>query len=146
MKVNLGSNIIDNCDAALVVNGTEVFWLRNRESDGRLISDFDVRDKSGNRIAKVSKNNVVYNAEGYEVHHLPRESFIRDSKGRILIRVQEIGIDEIRISGEFWIDGYQVLITDNSLISGGITMSGNIVRGFGKAISIEPNRFSIGVS
>lgn len=146
MKVNLGSNIIENCDAALVVNGTEVFRLRHRNSDGRLICDLDVRDKNGTRIAKVAKNNVMYAADGYEVHHLPRESYIQDSVGNILARVQEIGNDEIKITGEFWVDGHQVLISDDALVSGGITMSGNTVRGFGKAISIEPNSFSIGIS
>lgn len=43
MKVNLGSNIITDCEAVLVVNGSEVFRLRERDSDGRLICDFDVR-------------------------------------------------------------------------------------------------------
>jgi hypothetical protein len=109
-----------------------------------LVCDFDIRDKNGNRIAKVAKNNVVYAADGYEVHHLPRESYIQDSNGNILARVQEIGEDEIRITGEFWVDGHRVLISDDTLVSGGITMAGNTIRGFGKAISIEPNSFSIG--
>ena len=145
MRVHLGSNIIEDCDAALVVNGTEVFRLRHRESDGRLVCDFDVRDKLSSRIAKVSKNNVVYAADGYEVHQLPRESFIQDSSGNVLARVEEIGQSEIKITGEFWIDGYHVSISDTDLVSGGVTMSGNLIQGFGKAISIEPNSFSIGI-
>ena len=144
MKVILGNNIIENCNAALIVNGTEVFRLRYRDKDGRLICDFDVRDKNGTRIAKIAKNNVVYAADGYEVHNLPRESYIQDSGGNILARVQEIGDDEIKITGEFWVDKHQVLISDDALMSGGVRMSGNTIRGFGKAISIEPNSISIG--
>jgi len=144
MRVNLGSNIIVNCAAVLFINGTEVFRLRHRDSDGRLICDFDVRGKEDSRIAKVSKNNVVYAADGYEVHNLPRESYIQDSNGNVIARVQEIGQDEIKITGEFWVAGYQVSISDDALVSGGITMSGNYMSGFGKAISIEPNSFSIG--
>jgi hypothetical protein len=87
MKVILGSNIIENCDAALIVNETEVFRLRSRYKDGRLVCDFDLRDKNGTRIAKISKNNVVYAAEGYKVHNFPRESYIQDSNGNILARV-----------------------------------------------------------
>lgn len=144
MKVILGSNIINNCDAALVVNGTEVFRLRERQSDGRLICDFDLRDKDENRIAKIAKNKVVYAADGYEIHDLPKESYVKDSNGNILARVQETGLDEITITGDFWIDGHHVIVSDGSLVSGGITMSGNVVSGFGKAISIAPNSFSIG--
>lgn len=144
MKVNLGSNKIIECAAALVVNGVEVFRLRHRESDGKLICDFDLRDETGNRLAKVAKNNVVYAADGHEVHHLPRESYVQDPNGNIIARVQEVSGDEIKITGDFWIDGHHVLISDDALVSGGITMSGNTVRGFGKAISIEPNSFAIG--
>jgi hypothetical protein len=144
MKVILGNNVIENCDAALVVKGTEVFRLRNRESDDRLVCDFDVRDKNGIRIVKVAKNNVVYAAPGYEIRHLPRESCVQDSNGNILVRVQETANDEIRIIGDFWVEGHRVLITKDELVSGSIILSGNTVSGFGKAISIEPNSFSIG--
>jgi len=145
MKVILGDNIILDCDAALFVNGTEVFRLRKRESDGRLMCDFDVRNKNGARIAKVANNNVVYAAEGYEVHQLPGESNIQDTDGQFLARVRETSHDEIRITGEYWVDGLQVLISDDGLRSGGNLLSGNTVMGFGKAISIESNSLSIGI-
>ena len=145
MNVILGNNTIENCDAALVVNGTEVFRLRSRDSDGTLICDFDVRDRDGARIAKIAKNNVVYKANGCEVHNLPKESYIQDANGKVLARVQEIGIYEIRITGEFWVDGHHVLISDDALVSDGFILSGNTISGFGKAISIEPNSFSIGM-
>lgn len=144
MKVNLGSNIINDCDAALVVNGIEVFRLRERSSDGRLICDFDLRKEKGDRIAKIAKNRVTYAADGYEMHDLPKECHVKDPKGKIVARVQETGHDEITITGDFWIDGHHVVISDSSLVSGGITMSGNVISGFGKAISIKPNSFSIG--
>jgi len=144
MMVNLGSNIINDCDAALIVNGTEVFRLRERASDGRLICDFDLRNENGDRIAKIAKDRVVHAAEGYRMHDLPKECYVEDQNGKVVARVQETGHDEITVTGDFWIEGHHVLITNDALVSGGVTMSGNIINGFGKAISIDPNSFSIG--
>ena len=144
MRVLLGSNVIENCDAALIVNGTEVFRLRERTGDGRLVCDFDVRDKSGNRLAKVAKNNVVYAAEGFQVKNLSRESVITDASGNIIARVEEVALNTIKIIGEFWIKSHRVFITDESMVSGGVTISGNLISGFGKAITIDPNNVTIG--
>lgn len=144
MKVNLGSNIINDCDAALVVNGVEVFRLRERNSDGRLVCDFDLRKENGDRIAKIAKNRVAYAAEGYEMHDLPKECYIQGPNNSIVARVNEAGYDEITITGDFWVEGHHVLVTDDALVSGGVTVSGNVISGYGKAISIEPNCFVIG--
>ncbi len=38
MNVLLGSNVINDCDAALYVNGKEVFRLREGVNDGQLYS------------------------------------------------------------------------------------------------------------
>ena len=53
-------------------------------------------------------------------------------------------LDTIKITGDFWVGSHHVLITDESLVSGGITMAGNVICGFGKAILIEPNSVAIG--
>ena len=144
MRVNLGSNIINNCDAALVVNGVEVFRFRERNSDGRLVCDFDIRNKDGERIAKISKDRVAHIADGYKMHDLPNQCYVEDSNGNIIARVQDTGQSELAITGDFWIEGHHVVISETSLVSGGITMSDNVINGFGKAISISPNNFMIG--
>jgi hypothetical protein len=146
MKVLLGSNTINDCDAALVVNNEEVFRLRERLGDGRLVCDFDVRDQSGNRLAKIAKNNVVHAAEGYSVKNLERESYIEGPSGEIVAKVEEIAMDVIKVTGTFSIDHHTVVITDESLVSGGMTMSGNVISGFKKAIAINPNSFAIGTA
>src|SRR5215471_3543392 len=65
-KVLLGTNRIIDCDAALVVEGEEVFRLREHNGDGNLVVDFDVRAADGSRIAKIAKNYVAYLAPDYE--------------------------------------------------------------------------------
>ncbi len=144
MKLILGNNEIIDCDAALVVNGVEVFRLRKRSGDERLVCDFDIRDKEGNRLAKVAKNNVVYAAEGHKVENIPRQSKVTDANGKVIACVQEIGLETIKVTGEFWIEGHNIAISDNGLVSGGITMSGNVINHCGKAISFSPGSYSIG--
>lgn len=86
----------------------------------------------------------MFVADGYSVHDLPQESYVEGPKGNIVARVQEKGYGEITITGDFWIEEHHVLISDRKLVSGGITMSGNIISGSRKAISIEPDSCSIG--
>ena len=145
MKVLLGNNTISNCEAALVVNGTEVFRLRSRGNDGQLVVDFDMRGPDGDRLAKVAKNNVVHAADGYDVVHAARESSVTHSEsGTTIARVEEIDHETVRITGEFWVDGHHVSITEEALTSGTITMSENVIDGFSKAIALNPDSFSIG--
>ena len=145
MKVLLGTNEITDCRAVLIVNGVEVFRLRERDKDGRLIVDFDIRDSDGNRLAKVAKNNVVHSADGYSVKHGACESaVISPDSSTPIARVEELSENTVRITGEFWIKGHHVSITEAALVSGGKTMSGNRISGFGAAIKIDPGSFSIG--
>ena len=62
----LGNNDITNCEAALVIEGEEVF--RVREDEGRLLVDCDVFDPEDRRVAKVVRNTVVYAAPGFRAH------------------------------------------------------------------------------
>lgn len=144
MNVLLGSNTINNCAAALVVNGEEVFRLRERQSDGQLVVDFDVRDSSDGRLAKIAKNQVVYTADGYEFHTLPKKAYVTHGAGNVIAKVEEVSRDTIKITGDFCIKGHRISITEQALVSGGVTMSGNFISGSGTAILIEPNSFAIG--
>jgi hypothetical protein len=145
--VVLGGNEITNCDAALVVNGVEVFRLRERGGDGQLVADFEIRDEADNLIAKVAKNNVVHARSGLQVQHAPTFSEVRDpTTGSALARAEEIGTLTIRLTGTFIIRGFRVVATEASLKINGLTMSGNKIVGFGKAIDLRPGQIGIGVS
>ncbi len=145
--VLLGSNRIVDCDSALVVEGAEVFRLRERGKDGHLVVDFDLRDASGTRIAKIAKNYVAHAAPGYEFSNRKGISeVIETATGQVVARVEERGPDTIAVTGTFNVKGYTVQITSDSLVAGGVTMDGNEIRGFGKAIELKRGSFGIGVT
>ena len=76
-KLNLGSNIITYCDAALYVEGIQVFRFYSCTNEGRLIVDFDIRDGEGNKLAVISKSEIIYSVEGFVFKELPHESFLK---------------------------------------------------------------------
>ena len=146
-NVYLGNNLIRNCEAVLIVERVEVFRLRERSGDAQLVVDFDVRDKDGNKIAKIAKNNVVFVAEGYEKVNGPKESFVRNIKtGEIIAKAEELSDTSIRIIGDFWIDGFHVSISNDALVFNSITLAGNRINGFKKGIVLDSKSMGIGIS
>jgi hypothetical protein len=145
-KVLLGTNRIIDCDAALVVEGEEVFRLREHNRDGNLVIDFDVRAADGSRIAKIAKNYVAYLAPDYEFRR--RTGFvavINEPTGQVVARAELRGPDTVAITGTFHVNGYAVLITPTYLKASGVTTAGNEIRGYGKAIELNSGSTGIGV-
>jgi hypothetical protein len=140
----LGGNQITECDAALVVNGVEVFRLQ-RSTDKRLVVDFEVRDDQGSLVAKVSKNNVVFARPNVQVSHGTNFSEVLDSKtGHVFTRVEEISPQTISVIGTFIVDGFRVVATKEFLQLGGITLRGCTISGFGKALQLGPGGAFVG--
>ena len=145
--VRLGSNLIPDCDSALVIEGEEVFRLRERDKDGHLVVDFDLRAADGTRIAKVVKNYVAYAAPEYEYRNRKGLSeVVEKANGRVVARVEETEPDTITVTGTFHVKGYTVTITEDALIAGGVAIANTGIRGFGKAIVLRRDSFGIGVS
>jgi hypothetical protein len=145
--VVLGTNRIVDCDAALVVEGEEVFRLREHDRDGNLVVDFDVRAADDTRIAKIAKNYVAYAAPGYEFHNRTGVAeVVEASTGRVVARVEAQGPDTVAITGMFHVKGYTVLAAPDGLVAGGAVISGNEIRGAGKAIALKRGSIGIGVS
>ena len=144
--VILGGNRIVGCAAALVVEGEEVFRLRERDENGQFVVDFDLRKQDDSRIAKISKNYVAYAAPGYENRNRRGVSeVVEAASGRVVARVEEKGLDTIVVTGTFNVKGYCVEISERELRAGGVTMTGNVIQGFGKAIELKRGSFGIGV-
>src|SRR5438876_1205229 len=136
--VILGGNRIENCDAALVVEGVEVFRLRERTKDGHLVVDFDLHDPNGNRIAKIAKNYVAHAAPGYKFQNRVGVSeVIKEDTGQIVARVEEVAKDAVAVTGTFNVKGYVVEARADGLAVGGLMMKGNTIIGSRKAIELR---------
>jgi len=144
--VLLGSNRIVHSDAALVVEGEEVFRLYEHTKDGNLVVDFDVRAADGARIAKIGQNYVAHLAPDYEFHRgTGLAEVINKATGQVVARAEQRGSDTVAITGTFHVNGYAVLITPNYLKASGVTTAGNEIRGYGKAIALTRGSTEIGV-
>ena len=66
--------------------------------------------------------------------------------GSVLAHVHETGYQELTISGEFWVSGLHVSITPSVLRVGTNTIQGSIISGFDRAIVINHDGLSLGVS
>lgn len=142
----LGDNEVANCDAAIVVEGVEVFRLRDRERDGKLIVDFDLREPDGKRIAKIAKNYVASAAEGYEHQNRTGISEVVETEtGRAVARVEELAPRRVKVTGTFCVEGLTVQITDTGILLGTNRISGCRITGFGKAIQFDRKHLAIGV-
>ncbi len=143
--VILGDNEIQNCDAALVVEGEEVFRLRERQHDGQLVVDFDLRDEGENRLAKIAKNHVVYCAPGLVPRSLPgKYEVLREETGEVLAAVEEVSPGTVRLTGTFCVRGWKVEASTSGVRIGGLFLSGNKIVGCGNAIVLGRAKAGIG--
>lgn len=46
----LGTNVIKDCQAVLIIDGVEVFRLRDRAGDGQLVVDFEIRNQKNEKL------------------------------------------------------------------------------------------------
>ena len=145
--VIIGGNTITNCQAVLMIEDVEVFRLRDRTGDGRLVVDFEIRDEDDNLIVKVAKNNVVHKNDDIEVIHGKNFSEARNTDtGEVLARVDEIALRTIKIVGEFFVDGFRVKISEDQLeLPRGNVLRGNRIEGFNKAIALNSGSIMIGL-
>ena len=143
----LGDNEIIDCAPALVLEGQEVFRLRDREKDGQLVVDFDLRAPDETRIAKVSKNYAAYVAEGFQHRSgINWSEVVERATGGVVARVDAPSLDAVRVVGVFWVNGYYVEITKDGLIADGVQISRNTIKGFGKAIAMKRGSVMIGLA
>ncbi len=142
----LGNNRIVDCDAALVVEGVEVFRLRERAHDGQLVVDFDLRDQTDERLATIAKNHVVHVSPSLEVKSQPGlYQVLNPQSGEVLASVEEITAGTVKVTGTFWIKGFCISVGEDETKIGGITFSRNTIQGFKTAIQVGRGTFGIGV-
>lgn len=143
----LGDNEIRNCEQALILEGEEVFRLRERENDGQLVVDFAVRDENGQMLAKIFKNHVMHRAPHLEIRSQPgRYEVVRTETGSSVAMVEEVSPVAVRVTGTFCVKGCKVEITTAGIrISpGGNLISKNMVDGHEVATRLDRNTVVLG--
>jgi len=124
-----------------------VFRLRERDEDGALVVDFDLREANGKRIAKIAKNYVAYAAPGYEFRNRTGVAeVIETATGLVVARVEQQGPNTVAVVGTFHVNGYAVLIEPDRLVAEGLEMAGNEITGYGQAIVLRRGFTGIGLA
>jgi len=143
--VILGNTEITNCDAALVLEGEEVFRIREEEN-GALMIDCDIRDQEGNRIAKIAQSSVVFTADGFRAQLAPGQpaEVIRKATGEVMAKIERLGQRKIKVAGSFWVDGIGVVAKRDGLFVGPTLISKNTFRGWGTPIKLGRGQAGLG--
>lgn len=133
----LGGMKVANCASVLVVQGVEVFRLRDRDRENNIRVDLDVRGPAG-RLAKVTDNNARFLAPGYRfVAHGPECSVVHEASGEDIVRVESLSSKSTRILGTFWADGLRVAIGEDAVAIGEAVIPAQQVRGTGTAVLLR---------
>jgi hypothetical protein len=142
--LTLGNNDITNCDAALVIEGEEVFRLR--EDEGVLLVNCDVSNAVGERVAKIVRNTPIVVAP-FRAHVRPGEptEVTHEGTGRVIARFERKGPREIKITGIFCVKGFCVYLDEAGLHTNDPwEIPNNGFSGLGTAISLRRGQMRIG--
>ena len=143
--VTLGNNDITNCAAALVIEGVEVFRLR--EDEGELLVECDMFTPTGERVAKIVRNTPEYVAPGYRAHIKPGEprQVIAEPSGKVLAQFERRGRRHVKITGIFCVKGFVVVLDEAGLHTNDPwEISNNGFNGLGTAISLRRGQMGLG--
>jgi hypothetical protein len=138
----LGGNYYLNVERLVDYEGSSLFTVKRRESDGLLGIDFDVYDAKRKKVATVRHGTVVAgDTQNYEITHDPHHYTVKEkNSGRIVCDIRRRDAAEeadIEISVDlFTPDGFHFQADPNKTNIGGIQMSGNIVDGCQVGIKI----------
>lgn len=142
----VGRNRVSDCNGVLEIEGIEVFRLRDRAADDRLVVDFEVRDEQDKLVAKISKNNAVFARPGVEPRNEPHMSEVVDTTtDHVYACAQEVDLRTVRLSGIFVINGYRVVITKDTIrTSDDISIEGNDISKMGQGITLKRGSVTLG--
>lgn len=128
MRVNIGSNVFTDTPTILEVKGKSQMIIEEGKNDFQALLTMDFYDEDGKHIAKLRRNSWVFNDKSYEITTNPKSLKLIDKETNELI--MEINVEstsKVRVSNaKFYTShGQQCIITPNTFVIGGLTMSGN---------------------
>ena len=141
-RVIIGGNTYINVPNIVVYKGQPLFVLRRRESDSQLGIDFDIFEKSGNRIATVRGNRIVQgNEDDYViVREANRYTVTEKATGREICDIRrraEARHSELEVSVKLYTaDGFLFDATPEETNLPGLTLRGNVFENSAAGIAI----------
>lgn len=166
--VMLGSDLYIGTTGILTVTvkgkRKEFFRIREiyraRSSGSYLAVDCDIKDADGIREVKLFKSKLVATESDIKVTHLDQSIEVYRDDGSIIIKVEQLDPIEVnlppgspgatilksmgailRITGDFYAGSHHLIITENQLQVGGLTMVGNVKVG-GGGLSLSESGFT----
>ncbi len=141
-SVKLGGNTYINTPNLVVYKGEPIFKIYRSDSDGILGIDFDIFNKSGERIATIRKGIVVQgNAENYEIESGHEEYKVIEKQTKNLItsiKRREVDSVELEVSVKLYTsDGFLIDATPESTNIGGMVMTGCVIKDCAAGIAIN---------
>ncbi len=140
MEIDIGSNIIRDTNGVLNVAGEDQISLEMDPESNQLLLSMDIYDASSVKVAKLKRNAWVFNKDAdYEIRTNPHSlQLINRQSSKVVVEVRVAGVSKIEIPhGAFYTSKGKLLeISPQHWKISGITMSGNIIEGCGKAVAI----------
>lgn len=134
--VYLGPVKVSNCASVVVIQGVEVFRLRDRTGSNALVVDLDLRGPRDERIAFVQGNQATVLTPGYRFE--ADGPVCRILNGAMeLVRVEALDGKGVAIQGVLRGGGLEAVMTRLGLTIGGGVVSEPEVRGKGTAILLR---------
>ncbi len=142
MNLVIGSNKITDTNGVLKVSGKDQIWLEIDEETTQVLITMDIYNPKGKKVAKIRRNAWAFNENKlYDITTSPSSlKLINKKTGKPVVEVKVIDKDNIEIQqGEFYTQkGNLLKITPEYWkIDNGLQMKGNIISGFGTAVTIE---------
>jgi hypothetical protein len=141
-EIKLGSNSVSDSSGVIVIDGAEVVGLE-LGTDGRPLLHVDVYGPGGKHIAKLWRNSWVFgNREDFVMTRTADHvSMTEKATGRVIVdaRLAQHGKPTVAVTAAdlYGPKGLHVNIdADGTLHAGGVSLSGNTINGFGKAIVV----------
>ena len=143
--VYLGGTKVTDCASVLVIQGVEVFRLRDRDRDNRIRVDLDVRGAGNERIATIENGRPLTVAPGYRFEDVGSACAVtREEDGMAVVAVESLSSKALQIHGAFWVGDYRVEMTEHGLHLGGESLPPTQVKGSGTAIVLRKKRAEVG--
>lgn len=143
--VYLGGTKVTSAASVLVVQGIEVFRLRDRDKDNAIRINLDLRGPGGKRIARVDDNKPVFLAPGYGFESDGSFCAVFDEKtNEPVVSAEALSSKSVQLLGTFWVEGFEVVLKDDGVVLGGTALPAQPVIGRGTAILLRKGSPEVG--